>query len=89
MADEKYKYIFSVEEVNKLVLQGIPFRDAYKQVGRAIEAGEFTYSTSLNHIHEGSAGNLCTAQIKQQMDDAVAEFEFARYHGAIDALLAN
>ena len=89
VADEKYKYIFSVEEVNKLVLQGIPFRDAYKQVGRAIEAGEFTYSTSLNHIHEGSAGNLCTAQIKQQMDDAVAEFEFARYHGAIDALLAN
>ena len=89
VTDEKYKYIFSVEEVNKLVLQGIPFRDAYKQVGRSIEAGEFTYSTALNHTHEGSAGNLCTAQIKQQMDDAVAAFEFARYHDAIGALLAS
>jgi len=89
VADEKYKYIFSVEEVNKLVLQGIPFRDAYKQVGRAIEAGEFTYSTALKHTHEGSAGNLCTAQIKQQMDEAVAAFEFARYHAAIEALLVN
>jgi argininosuccinate lyase len=58
VTDEKYKYIFSVEEVNKLVLQGVPFRDAYKQVGLAIEANQFEYSTEVNHTHEGSIGNL-------------------------------
>ena len=87
VADEKYKYIFSVEEVNKLVSQGTPFRDAYKQVGRSIDAGAFTYSTSLHHTHEGSTGNLCNNQIKQLMDKAIAGFNFAQYHAAIDALL--
>ena len=87
VADEKYKYIFSVEEVNKLVSQGTPFRDAYKQVGRSIDAGAFTYSTSLHHTHEGSTGNLCNNQIKQLMDKAITGFNFAQYHAAIDALL--
>src|SRR5436190_13500585 len=54
LQDEKYKFLFSVEEVNKLVLQGVPFRDAYKKIGREIEQGHFTYSTSVNHTHEGS-----------------------------------
>ena len=63
LADEKYKYAFSVEEVNKLVLSGVPFRDAYKQIGMDIEEGKFTYSTALNHVHEGSIGNLCNDKI--------------------------
>ncbi len=87
VADEKYKYIFSVEEVNKLVLQGVPFRDAYKQVGLAIEANEFTYSTEVNHTHEGSIGNLCTEQINSIMQTAVSKFEFEKVHTAIAKLL--
>lgn len=88
VADEKYKYIFSVEEVNKLVLQGVPFRDAYKQVGLAIEANQFTYSTELNHTHEGSIGNLCTEEIAGMMDKTMSSFEFEKVHEAIKQLLA-
>lgn len=76
LQDEKYKFLFSVEEVNKLVLQGIPFRDAYKQVGLAIEAGRFTYSTDLQHTHEGSIGNLCTAEVKEKMERVLKQFPF-------------
>jgi argininosuccinate lyase len=76
LQDEKYKFLFSVEEVNKLVLQGIPFRDAYKQVGLAIEAGKFTYSTDLQHTHEGSIGNLCTAEVKEKMERVLKQFPF-------------
>jgi argininosuccinate lyase len=87
VADEKYKYIFSVEEVNKLVLQGVPFRDAYKQVGLAIEANQFTYSTEVNHTHKGSIGNLCTEQINGMMQTTLGKFEFEKVHAAIDSLL--
>lgn len=87
VANEKYKYIFSVEEVNKLVLQGLPFRDAYKQVGLAIEANEFNYSTEVNHTHEGSIGNLCTAEINTMMQQTIDKFEFEKVHLAITALL--
>jgi argininosuccinate lyase len=87
VADEKYKYIFSVEEVNKLVLQGVPFRDAYKQVGLAIEANQFGYSTEVNHVHEGSIGNLCTADIAAMMNNAVSKFEFQKVHVAIQKLM--
>lgn len=89
VADEKYKYIFSVEEVNKLVLQGVPFRDAYKQVGLAIEANQFTYSTEVNHTHEGSIGNLCTAEINTMMKQTISKFEFEKVHTAIEKLLAD
>jgi argininosuccinate lyase len=85
--DLKYQYMFSVEEVNKLVLQGLPFRDAYQQVGNAIENGQFTYSTQLNHQHEGSMGNLCNAQIKMMMDTVTTRFQFNKACHAIDALL--
>ncbi|MGN6295114.1 MAG: argininosuccinate lyase [Chitinophagaceae bacterium] len=85
--DEKYKYLFSVEEVNKLVLQGVPFRDAYKQVGLNIEAGKFTYDTNIHHTHEGSIGNLGTEKVKQQMDTVISSFAFEKVHAAIDALL--
>ncbi|MBC7721547.1 MAG: argininosuccinate lyase [Pedobacter sp.] len=87
VTNEKYKYIFSVEEVNKLVLQGIAFRDAYKQIGRGIEANQFNYSTEVNHTHEGSIGNLCTAEIKAMMDETLATFGFEKVHIAINKLI--
>ncbi len=89
LQDEKYKYLFSVEEVNKLVLQGTPFRDAYKQVGLAIEAGNFTYDIHLQHTHEGSMGNLCNPQIQAMMQQVLSGFNFTQYHNAINALLAE
>ena len=88
LKNEQYKYLFSVEEVNKLVLQGIPFRDAYKKVGLAIEEGRFEYATFLNHTHEGSIGNLCTKQIAEAMHEAIEAFAFETYHEAIQKLLA-
>jgi argininosuccinate lyase len=87
LSDEKYKYLFSVEEVNKLVLQGMPFRDAYKKVGLDIEANRFTYSTDLDHVHEGSIGNLCNEKIAANMKKVVESFEFETYHSAIKKLL--
>lgn len=87
LADEKYKYLFSVEEVNKLVNAGMPFRDAYKKVGLDIEAGNFKYDTSLLHTHEGSIGNLCTLEIKNQMQKIVASFPFATVQEALQNLL--
>jgi argininosuccinate lyase len=89
LQDEKYKYLFSVEEVNKLVLKGIPFRDAYKKIGLDIEANQFTYSTDLLHTHEGSIGNLCNEQINANMKKVVDSFEFGKYHKAIEALLIS
>ncbi len=89
LADEKYKYLFSVEEVNKLVNSGMPFRDAYKKVGMDIEAGNFKYGTSINHTHEGSIGNLCTEDIKKMMDNAVNSFSFVSVNDAIKKLLAD
>lgn len=75
VAEEKYKYMFSVEAVNDLVNQGVPFRDAYKQVGDAINNGAFSYdSTELHHTHEGSIGNLCTQEIKNEMDKIIKKF---------------
>ncbi|HXL58710.1 MAG TPA: lyase family protein, partial [Chitinophagaceae bacterium] len=89
LADEKYKYLFSVEEVNKLVLKGIPFRDAYKKVGLDIETNQFTYSTDLHHTHEGSIGNLCNEQISANMKKVVESFDFDAYRKAIETLLTS
>jgi argininosuccinate lyase len=88
LQDEKYKYLFSVEEVNKLVNNGMPFRDAYQKIGRDIEAGQFTYTTAIDHVHEGSIGNLCTGQIQQQMQLVIDSFPFQKVKQAIDKLLA-
>jgi argininosuccinate lyase len=73
---EKYKYIFSVESVNRLVNQGIPFRQAYQEIGNVIEQGTFSFDPSqpLNHTHEGSLGNLCNAEISREMDVVVGRF---------------
>ena len=87
LADEKYKYLFSVEEVNKLVNEGMPFRDAYKKVGTDIEAGNFKYETAVKHTHEGSIGNPGTAEIKKQMQKVVDSFPFASVNIAIADLL--
>ena len=72
LEDAKYQYLFSVEEVNKLVIGGMPFRDAYKKVGLDIEAGKFTYSTQIAHVHEGSIGKLCNEEIAKEMKKVVA-----------------
>ncbi len=87
LSDEKYKYLFSVEEVNKLVLQGMPFRDAYKKVGLDIEANEFKYSINIQHTHEGSIGNLMNDKISTTMQAVVDSFHFEKYHTAIEKLL--
>ena len=68
--DSKYDYLFTVEEVNKRVLKGVPFREAYQQVGREVEEGSFQAEKQVIHTHEGSIGNLCTEQIKRKMSIA-------------------
>lgn len=70
-----------------MVLQGVPFRDAYKQVGALIEAGKFDHNTNLNHVHEGSMGNLCNTQIKLMMDQVLLKFEFEKVNQAIHQLI--
>jgi argininosuccinate lyase len=88
LKDEKYKFLFSVEEVNKLVLQGIPFRDAYKQVGATIEAGKFSHTEVVKHLHEGSIGNLCNTEIQQMMADITQKFNFNKVKIALQQLLS-
>jgi len=87
LKDEKYKFLFSVEEVNKLVLQGTPFRDAYKIIGQQIEAGNFTYTPTTAHTHEGSIGNLCNDKIEVMMDSIISKFNFKKVNEAIEKLL--
>ena len=87
LEEEKYKYLFSVEEVNKLVNSGMPFRDAYKKVGMDIESGKFSYSTHIQHTHQGSIGNLGTAEIKRQMQEVISSFPFQKVKKAIELLL--
>jgi argininosuccinate lyase len=86
MDNPLYKLAFTVEEVNHLVEQGVPFRDAYRQVGMAVQRGEFEYHGTLNHTHEGSIGNLCTAEIRSKFSGALSTFTFARVNSAIAAL---
>lgn len=75
MDDPRYKVAFSVEEVNRLVKdEGVPFRDAYRQVGMAIENGEFEFNGELHHTHEGSIGNLCTDRIRSRMETLYSGF---------------
>ena len=70
VSDPKYKYMFTVEEVNKRVLEGMPFRDAYKTVGIEVNEGKFEWDGEINHTHKGSIGNLCTEEIKDKMKKA-------------------
>jgi argininosuccinate lyase len=89
LVDDKYKFIFSVEEVNRLVLSGIPFRDAYKQVGLDIQLGSYNPERNVSHSHEGSIGNLCNDEIKGMMDKIIGRFEFEKAIKAINNLLDN
>jgi len=88
LQDDKYKYLFSVEAVNELVNQGVPFRDAYRQIGEAIEKGTYKPPTTLQHTHEGSIGNLCNAQINAQMEEVLKGFPFSEVNKVIDQLLS-
>ena len=77
LKDEKYKYLFSVEAVNELVNKGIPFREAYQQIGNQIDEGifSFDFSKGLHHTHEGSIGNLNNREIQEQMQKTLQKFE--------------
>lgn len=87
--DDKYALLFSVEEVNRLVLEGIPFRDAYKRVGLEIEAGRFTPQKEVRHTHEGSIGNLCNDAISALMQNIVDGFSFNKVNEAEKRLLTD
>lgn len=76
LEDSRYDYIFSVEEVNRLVLEGVPFREAYKRVGEKIEKGEFKPDKEVNHTHQGSIGNLCLDKISSKKISLISEFQF-------------
>ncbi len=99
LEDEKYKYLFTVESVNKLVMQGVPFRDAYKMIGAQVEKGTFTPSplegaggrpgVEARGLHEGSIGNLSNKEIKVQMRKLVSSFPFNKVNKALSALLSK
>ena len=85
--DPRYKLMYSVEEVNRRVSEGTPFRDSYKQVGLEIEADNFTPRYDINHTHEGSIGNLCNDQICELFNRTLSQFDFDTYHKAFEKLL--
>lgn len=85
--DPKYDYLFSVEVVNNEVLQGIPFREAYRNIGLAIEEGTFQPAKEVNHTHEGSIGNLCNDQIERMFAEVKQEFGFEKVEQALAELL--
>ena len=88
LKDKKYDYLFSVEVVNDLALQGVPFREAYKIVGEQIENGTFAPSSQIHHTHEGSIGNLCNEQISAAMQEVLSQFGFEKVNKAIEDLIA-
>jgi argininosuccinate lyase len=87
--DDKYASMFSVEKVNEWVLQGVPFRDAYKQVGLEIEAGRFVTDKKVHHTHEGSIGNLCNDKIEAMKKEILSGFHFERVDAAIKKLIGK
>ena len=87
--DPRYDPMFSVEEVNRLAAEGMPFRDAYKKVGLDIEAGKFTPNKDIHHTHEGSIGNLCNDCIEALMQSVLEGFAFDRVEKAEKKLLSS
>ncbi|MDE6164656.1 MAG: argininosuccinate lyase, partial [Muribaculaceae bacterium] len=87
--DARYDLMYSVEEVNRLVKEGVPFRDAYKQVGLAIERGEFNPDKALDHTHIGSTGNLGNDRLRERMKSQLARMDFSIWHKAVDSLLGK
>ena len=87
--DARYDLMFSVEEVNKRAASGTPFRDAYKQVGLEIEAGQFVPVKEVQHTHEGSIGNLCNDRIAALMEEVLKDFHFERMTQAEQKLISG
>ena len=87
LADNRYDAMFSVEEVNRLAKEGMPFRDAYKKVGLDIEAGRFVPDKEIHHTHEGSIGNLCNQEICALMESIYSSMDFDKANRAEQALL--
>ena len=85
--DTKYDYLFSVEVVNNEVLNGVPFREAYKNIGLAIENGTYQPLKEVNHTHEGSIGNLMNQQISEAFETVIQDFNFEKVHQALNALV--
>ena len=75
LEDEKYNYLFTVEDVNRLALEGVPFREAYRTVGMQVQRGEYQPTREVHHTHEGSIGNLCTAEIRQKMERVMQDLK--------------
>src|SRR5690554_5753376 len=88
MKDPLYRFAFSVEEVNRRVLEGLPFRDAYREVGQEIEKGDFEVPEQIKHSHAGSIGNLCNEEIKAKMEAVQASFDFETVNTAIQNLIS-
>ena len=87
--DPKYDYLFSVETVNRMVLDGVPFREAYKTVGLNIENGTYHADRTVSHTHEGSIGNLCTEAITALMDEVLSDFDFEAVESAEQKLIED
>ncbi len=87
--DSKYRFLYSVEEVNRLVLSGTPFRDAYREIGLLIEKDLFYPDKNIHHTHEGSIGNLSLGRIEAKMKQVVSEFNFDKATQAIESLLGE
>ena len=73
--DTRYDYLFTVEDVNRLTLSGVPFREAYRRIGEAVQRGEYRPTREVHHTHEGSIGNLCTEAIRRKMERVEEEFD--------------
>ena len=89
MDDSRYENIYSVEEVNRMVVQGVPFREAYRRVGELINTNSFHPDKTVQHTHEGSIGNLCLPQIRKKMDQIIESFNFQRADRAFEQLLTG
>lgn len=89
LADEKYRYLFTVEVVNQLVLEGVPFREAYRQVAKQVEDGTFRFEGEISHTHEGSIGNLCLGDIRRKFREVLAGFDFEGSVGVAERLAAS
>jgi argininosuccinate lyase len=87
--DERYQLLFSVEAVNKLVQEGVPFRDAYKQIGLSIEEGRYQWKEPLTHTHEGSIGQLCNEKIAANLRSIVDRFPFSKIDASLQSLLTS
>jgi argininosuccinate lyase len=87
LGDDRYKYLFSVDELNKLVLQGVPFRDAYKIVGKNIASGNFNPDKKVVHTHEGSIGNLCNDKIRMKWNKNMQDFGFEKVQETLKQLV--